>query len=47
MGQQSDSTHGDQRLQHNDDGTGLRQGSCIITLAEVPVGVKGLRSEWE
>ncbi|KAJ8108417.1 hypothetical protein OPT61_g8190 [Boeremia exigua] len=31
----------------SDDGEGLRQGFRITTLAEVPVGVNGLRSEWE
>ncbi|KAF2994967.1 hypothetical protein E8E13_003189 [Curvularia kusanoi] len=31
----------------SDDGEGLRQGFRITTLAEVPVGVDGLRSEWD
>ena len=31
----------------SDDGEGLRQGFRITTLAEIPVGVNGLRSEWE
>ncbi|KAF1952827.1 dioxygenase-like protein [Byssothecium circinans] len=30
-----------------DEGEGLRQGFRITTLAEVPEGVNGLRSEWE
>ncbi|KAF2220055.1 hypothetical protein BDZ85DRAFT_291478 [Elsinoe ampelina] len=31
----------------SDEGEGLRQGFRITTLAEVPVGVDGLRSEWD
>lgn len=31
----------------SDDGEGLRQGFRITTLAEVPEGVNGLKSEWD
>ncbi|KAH7392529.1 hypothetical protein BKA66DRAFT_457706 [Pyrenochaeta sp. MPI-SDFR-AT-0127] len=31
----------------NDEGEGLRQGFRITTLGEVPVGVNGLRSQWD
>lgn len=31
----------------SDEGEGLRQGFRITTLAEVPEGVNGLKSEWD
>lgn len=31
----------------SDDGEGLRQDFRVTTLVEVPVGINGLKSEWD